>query len=52
MTPTLLGRWQTRLFLLGTVGAAVTLLYMYRFDAFETSTSFGVYDLEVDNVSR
>lgn len=27
MTPTLLGRWQTRLFLLGTVGLIVTLLF-------------------------
>lgn len=27
MTPTLLGRWQTRLFLLGTVGVLITLLF-------------------------
>ena len=26
MTPTLLGRWQTRLLLLGTVGLIVTLI--------------------------
>ncbi|MEM9137451.1 MAG: hypothetical protein AAGB01_08905 [Cyanobacteria bacterium P01_F01_bin.42] len=27
MTPTLLGRWQTRLFLMGTVGLLMTLLF-------------------------
>ena len=27
MTPTLVGRWQTRLFLLGTIGLAVTLIF-------------------------
>ncbi|NJN23381.1 MAG: hypothetical protein HC810_01900 [Acaryochloridaceae cyanobacterium RL_2_7] len=27
MTPTLLGRWQTRLLLMGTVGLFITLLF-------------------------
>ncbi len=27
MTPTLMGRWQTRIFLLGTLGAIVTAIY-------------------------
>jgi hypothetical protein len=27
MTPTLVGRWQTRLFILGTVGLVITLLF-------------------------
>ena len=34
MTPTLTGRWQTRVALLLTVGAAITLLYIIGFDAF------------------
>jgi len=28
MTPTLLGRWQSRLFLMGTIGLAVTFFFM------------------------
>lgn len=31
MTPTLYGRWQTRFFLLGTLGSALTLLFMALF---------------------
>ena len=30
MTPTLLGRWQTRFVLMGTVGAMVTVMFSYR----------------------
>lgn len=33
MTPTLLGRWQTRLFLLGTVGLAITSVFAYWFQS-------------------
>lgn len=36
MTPTLLGRWQTRLFLLGTVGALITLIFGFLFNNFVT----------------
>ena len=36
MTPTLLGRWQTRLFLLGTVGALITLIFAFVFKDFVT----------------
>jgi hypothetical protein len=31
MTPTLLGRWQTRLLLLATVGSGVTVLFLWRY---------------------
>ena len=36
MTPTLLGRWQTRLFLLGTVGLLLTLIFGFLFKDFVT----------------
>jgi hypothetical protein len=36
MTPTLLGRWQTRLFLLGTVGVLITLIFGFLFKDFVT----------------
>jgi len=36
MTPTLTGRWQTRLFLLSTVGALITLIFGYLFSNFVT----------------
>ena len=35
MTPTLIGRWQTRVALLWTVGAVLTFFYMLLFGAFE-----------------
>ena len=36
MTPTLLGRWQTRILLLATVGALITALFGALFDDFAT----------------
>ena len=36
MTPTLTGRWQTRLLLLSTVGALITLVFGYLFSNFVT----------------
>ena len=39
MTPTLIGRWQTRVVLLWTVGLAVTFVYMQRFGAFDAAAS-------------
>jgi hypothetical protein len=36
LTPTLLGRWQTRLFLLATVGALITFIFGYLFNDFIT----------------
>jgi hypothetical protein len=36
MTPTLRGRWQTRLFLLGTVGVLITLLFGWLYVDFRT----------------
>ena len=33
MTPTLWGRWQTRLFLLGTIGFALTCLFAFLFNS-------------------
>ena len=36
MTPTLMGRWQTRLFLLGSIGLAVTLIFGYIFNDYIT----------------
>lgn len=36
MTPTLWGRWQTRLFLLGTVGVLITLCFGLLFRTFTT----------------
>lgn len=36
MTPTLLGRWQTRLFLLGVPGLAITLLFGQLIGTFQT----------------
>lgn len=41
MTPTLFGRWQTRLLLLFTVGAIVTFFFAVWFD----SIAFGVFDV-------
>ena len=35
MTPTLLGRWQTRIALLGTLGLAITAGYMWHFGVFQ-----------------
>lgn len=36
MTPTLMGRWQTRLFLLGTIGFLITLFFGWRFEDYVT----------------
>lgn len=36
MTPTLIGRWQTRLFVLATVGAIVTAIFGVLYDDFQT----------------
>ena len=36
MTPTLSGRWQTRLFLLSTIGVVITLIFGYFFGNFVT----------------
>lgn len=36
MTPTLMGRWQTRLLLLSTVGVLITLFFGYLFSNFVT----------------
>ena len=35
MTPTLFGRWQTRVLLLWTIGLIITLVYMYVFGLFQ-----------------
>ena len=39
MTPTLFGRWQTRIFLLGTYGILVTLFFGWWFDDYLTPLS-------------
>jgi len=36
MTPTLLGRWQTRVAVLWTLGLAITVGYMWRFGLFDS----------------
>ena len=36
MTPTLMGRWQTRLLMLGTIGVLITLIFGYLFKDFVT----------------
>jgi hypothetical protein len=45
MTPTLAGRWQTRLLLLGTAGVAVTLLFGWIFSDFRTPLALLFYVL-------
>jgi hypothetical protein len=40
MTPVLIGRWQTRLLLLGTAGVLITLLFGYLYDDYRTVFSF------------
>jgi hypothetical protein len=36
MTPTLLGRWENRLFLMGSVGSVISLLFTFLFQDFKT----------------
>lgn len=43
MTPTLIGRWQTRLLLLGTLGVAVTLIFGRLYDDFITPLTLLAY---------
>jgi len=45
MTPTLVGRWQTRLLLMGTVGVVVTLLMGWIFSDFRTPLALLFYVL-------
>ena len=45
MTPTLIGRWQTRVFLMLVLGGPLTLLFMLVFGAFNASDSAGVFKL-------
>lgn len=47
MTPTLMGRWQTRLLLLGTIGLAVTLIFGRIFDDFTTPLALLGYVLVI-----
>ncbi len=45
MTPTLAGRWQTRLLLLGTAGVVITLLFGWIFSDFRTPLALLFYAL-------
>ena len=47
MTPTLMGRWQTRLLLLGTIGLAVTLIFGRIFNDFTTPLALLGYVLVI-----
>ena len=47
MTPTLMGRWQTRLILLGTIGLAVTLIFGRLVDDYTTPLTLLGYVLVI-----
>lgn len=47
MTPTLIGRWQTRLWLLGIIGLAVTLIFGRIFNDFTTPLALLGYVLVI-----